>query len=307
MIYFRYLFSVATKLILLIFTLMPGTLSASLSITQESSIKSNVPSMGQAVGTDFVSNNKGHNKRICLITGASSGIGEALSREMIKKDWLVIGVARSLDKLTTLANEFPDSFLPIVCDVSDEKAVKNISEALKAKFCYPELFFLNAGLAGEEAAENPRKIETAHHHKIMATNYFGVLKWIEEWAEYLNLKEKPTTFALTSSVNVFFAPPGGAAYSASKAAITKTFESLQRSYFDACLRFLIIYPGPIATKGLKGDVPFTWSAEKLAKYMVEHTLEGQHAMEPSLFYSVVARLLNWLPDQVVDKLLKKIS
>lgn len=246
-------------------------------------------------------------KKICLITGASSGIGEALSREMIKKDWLVIGVARSLDKLTTLANEFPDTFLPIVCDVSDENAIKNLSNTLKKKNYCPDLFFLNAGIAGEAAAENPRKIETAHHHKIMATNYFGVLKWIEEWAEYLNLKEKPTTFVLTSSVNVFFALPGGAAYSASKAAITKTFESLQRSYFDTCLRFFIIYPGPIATKGLKGNLPFTWSAEKLARYMIEHTLEGQYSMEPSLFYSAVTRLLNCLPDRVVDKLLKKIS
>ncbi len=65
---------------------MPGTLSASLSQTQESSAKSlNVPSIGQASGADFSSNIKGYNKRICLITGASSGIGEALSREMIKK------------------------------------------------------------------------------------------------------------------------------------------------------------------------------------------------------------------------------
>ena len=215
-------------------------------------------------------------------------------------------MARSLDKLTTLANEFPDSFLPIVCDVSDENAIKNVSNNLKKKNYFPNLFFLNAGLAGEEAAENPRKIEAAHHHKMMVINYFGVLGWIEEWAEYLNLKEKPTTFVLTSSVNVFFAPPGSAAYSASKAAITKTFESLQRSYFDTFLRFLIVYPGPIATKGLKGNVPFTWSAEKLAKYMVEHTLKGQYTMEPSLFYSVVTRLLNWLPGRIVDKILKKV-
>ena len=57
-------------------------------------------------------------KNIALVTGASSGIGEALSRELVKRGWSVIGLARSLDKLTNIQNELGSAFTPVVCDVS---------------------------------------------------------------------------------------------------------------------------------------------------------------------------------------------
>jgi len=175
---------------------------------------------------------------------------------------------------------------------------------LKKKTTPPTLFFLNAGIAGDEALENPLKIELSHHHKVMAINYFGVLSWVEQWADPATDNEM--TFVVTSSVNAFFAPPGGAAYAASKAAIAKAFESLQLCYINTKLRFSIVYPGPIATKGLKGNVPFVWSAEKLAKHMVRQTLKGKLRIEPSLFYSIITRLLNWLPKKRVACILKQL-
>ena len=138
----------------------------------------------------------------------------------------------------------------------------------------------------------------------MAINYFGVLSWVEQWADPATDNEM--TFVVTSSVNAFFAPPGGAAYAASKAAIAKAFESLQLCYINTKLRFSIVYPGPIATKGLKGNVPFVWSAEKLAKHMVRQTLKGKLRIEPSLFYSIITRLLNWLPKKRVACILKQL-
>ena len=44
-------------------------------------------------------------KNVALVTGASSGIGEAISRELVKRGWLVIGVARSFDKLLQIQKE----------------------------------------------------------------------------------------------------------------------------------------------------------------------------------------------------------
>jgi Short-chain alcohol dehydrogenase of unknown specificity len=57
------------------------------------------------------------NKKVALVTGASSGIGEAISSELIKRDSIVIGIARSSDKLYQLKEELKDAFIPIVCDV----------------------------------------------------------------------------------------------------------------------------------------------------------------------------------------------
>ena len=243
-------------------------------------------------------------KQTCLITGASSGIGEALSREMISKGWLVIGIARSSERLNALACEFGENFISYRCDVAQEESVKDVSKELKEKNYAPTLFFLNAGVAGDDALEDPLKIELVHHHKVMAINYFSVLSWVHAWADPQTHHD--TTFVVTSSVNAFFAPPGGAAYAASKAAIAKAFESLQLSYINTKVRFSIVYPGPIATKGLKGNVPFVWSAEKLPKHMVRQTLKGKLRIEPSLFYSIITRLFNVLPKRFVAHILKQL-
>ena len=118
--------------------------------------------------------------------------------------------------------------------------------------------------------------------QIMAVNYFGVSAFVEFW-------EKPcqenggANFIVTSSINAIFSPPTGSAYCASKAAIAKAFESLSLTYFETNLKFSVIYPGPVATEGLKGNLPFTWKPEKMAKYMADFAMTGKPKGEPSIF------------------------
>lgn len=248
-------------------------------------------------------NNK---KQIALVTGASSGIGEAISRELVKRGWLVIGVARSSDKLSQIKKDLQDSFVPMVCDVSKKENIEEASkQLLERNFC-PSLFFLNAGIAGESAIENPNRFNLQIHEKIMQVNYFGVLAWVEFW-------EKPcqenggANFIATSSVNAIFAPPTGSAYSASKAAVAKAFESLSLTYFGTKLRFSVVYPGPVDTPGLKGKWPFTWKAEKMGQCMVDFALSEKSSCEPFFFYKILVRLLRALPASYTMKLLGKLQ
>lgn len=81
------------------------------------------------------------NKKIALVTGASSGIGEAISKELIKRDWIVIGIARSSDKLSQLKEELKDAFIPIVCDVSKKEIIEEASQKILAQQLCPSLFF----------------------------------------------------------------------------------------------------------------------------------------------------------------------
>jgi NADP-dependent 3-hydroxy acid dehydrogenase YdfG len=242
-------------------------------------------------------------KKIALVTGASSGIGEALSRELVKCGWSVIGMARSLDKLTDLQKALGSAFIPVMCDVSIKTDIENASRQLLEQKIIPSHFFLNAGIAGEKVMENPNVFNLRHHEQIMAVNYFGALAFVEFW-------EKPcqenggANFIVTSSINAIFAPPMGSAYCASKAAIAKTFESLSLTYFGTNLKFSVIYAGPVATEGLKGNLPFTWKPEKMAKYMVDFAITGKSQGEPSLFYAIVCRLLRALPPSWTMKILK---
>lgn len=246
-------------------------------------------------------------KKIALVTGASSGIGEATSRELVKRGWLVIGIARSSDKLSQLKEELKGFFIPIVCDVSKKESIEEASKKILAQQFCPSLFFLNAGIAGESVIENPNRFDIKIHEKIMQVNYFGVLAWIEFW-------EKPcqenggANFIATSSVNAIFAPPTGSAYSASKAAIAKAFESLALTYFSTNLRFSVMYPGPVNTAGLKTPrkLPFTWQSEKMATCMVNFALSNKSSCEPFFFYKIVTRLLRALPAKYTMKLLGKL-
>lgn len=242
-------------------------------------------------------------KRVALVTGASKGLGKALSEVLVKSGWTVVGVARSKEALnilqTTLGTE---TFIPHICDVSVSEQVKKVSQDLQTRNIIPSLFFLNAGIAGEAACESPSNFSVAKHEKLFATNYFGVLNWVEEWLP-TSLEGEGTTFVATGSINAIFAPPTGSAYAASKAAIAKAFEGLSLTYNQENVTFSVVYAGPIATEGLKGNLPFTWKPEKMAKYMIKKALKGKTHIENSIFYSLLSRILRLLPKGVVMKIL----
>lgn len=242
---------------------------------------------------------------VALVTGASSGIGAAISKELVKRGWRVVGIARSMDKLDQLQKELSEAFIPVVCDVSQKEQITKVSSSILEKGLIPSLLFLNAGIAGESAVENPDKFNLSMHEKIMSVNYMGVLAWVEFW-EKPCVENGGANFIVTSSINAIFAPPTGSAYAASKAAIAKAFEGLALTYHRSPLKFSIVYPGPVDTPGLKGKLPFTWSSEKMAKSMVRSALRGKYRYYPSIFYRVLAQILHALPIRYTIKILKML-
>lgn len=238
-----------------------------------------------------------------LVTGASKGIGYALVEELISNGWRVVGVARSKEKLDDMAEKFGNHlFIPCECDVSDGQLVKVVSTALVEKKVIPTLFFLNAGIAGEAACEDVNGFNTAKHKEIFNTNYYGVLHWIEQWGPICQ-RNHGARFIVTSSINAIFAPPTGSAYAASKAAIAKAFEGLALTYHNTNLDFSVVYAGPVDTDGLKGNLPFTWSPRKMAKYMLKKANKGKSRIYNSLFYSLLSRLLRALPKKYTMKIM----
>lgn len=242
--------------------------------------------------------------KIALVSGASKGIGRALVEELISYGWHVIGVARSEEKLQELKKRYDEKFTAMTCDVAKREDVARVSQQLISERKIPSLFFLNAGVAGEAACESPEYFSLKKHEDLFAVNYFGALAWIEEWLPVCREKGLDTTFVAVSSLNAIFAPPTGSAYAASKAAIAKAFEGLALTYYGTNLHFAVVYPGPVATEGLKGNVPFIWSAERMAKYTVKKVLKGKTHIENSTFYSLVLRLLRMLPRSLVMKIIE---
>jgi short-subunit dehydrogenase len=240
--------------------------------------------------------------RVCLVTGVSSGIGLEIAKKMVKKGWRVIGIARRQNKLDSITKLLGDrNFIPFACDVSLSDQVHKISEEIRTKGLKPTLFFLNAG-AGE--IESLYKISLEKHRKFFNVNYFGVVGWVEEWLSQVK-NYGGGTFVATSSITSLFAPPGSAAYSASKAAVNLCFQAWRLQYLNENIGFSLVLPGPIDTEMLKSgaSLPFVQKPDETADYIVEEIFKGAKYIYPSWFYSVILRLIGFLPDRVLLKLL----
>ncbi len=246
-------------------------------------------------------------KKCALVTGASSGIGKNLVVELLNRGYEVVGVSRSKERLDRVKHELNNPYFHVYsCDVADMSAVEMISFELKSQGYIPNMFFLNAGVAGEAAMEPTDVLDTKCHRKIFEVNYYGVLNFIEQWL--VTCKEKNgATFIVSSSINAIFAPPGGSAYSASKAAISKAFDGLRVTHAGSNIKFISVFCGPVDTPGLAGTLPFTWPPEKMAKYMVDRAEKGKAHSHPSLFYSSLARFLNLLSESKVLWVLKLLT
>jgi len=84
---------------------------------------------------------------IVLVTGASSGFGQAICRKLIADGYRVIGAARRLDNLQKLAQELGENFLPLTLDVSKKDSVETILLQLPKEFQPIDILINNAGLA----------------------------------------------------------------------------------------------------------------------------------------------------------------
>ncbi len=238
--------------------------------------------------------------KIALITGASSGLGENLARQLIQKNWLVVGIARSSEKLAALQLDLGEKFYPITCDVGKQEDIVKASALLKEKNMIPTLFFLNAGAGDLEGDIFDAKM----HEKVFNVNYFGAIHWIDEWLE--DVKDTGASFVAISSILALQGTPGAAAYCASKSALKTCFESLKLKHMNTPIKFITVMPGPMKTSMLKSDkpVPGVWVPEKAAKYLLNKVFKGKQTIIFPLFYRILFNILSFLPLKITSKILK---
>lgn len=91
-----------------------------------------------------------------------------------------MGVARSKEKLDQITKECGPHFIPMVCDVACNNAVENLFFLFSKQNLSIDIFFLNAGIAGDSAVKDGG-FNLTKHHEIMKVNYFGVLNFVHHW------------------------------------------------------------------------------------------------------------------------------
>ena len=183
-----------------------------------------------------------NDKKVIWITGASSGIGKALSIKFAQEGWIVAASARReglLQELTKI-NQNIHSF-PL--DVTNPEQCKKVFEEIKKKFNNIEISIFGTGIhdPNSEKRFNLEKIR-----EIMEVNYFGTMNSINSVYDYYNDK-KSGQISIISSVAGYRGLPAAGAYCASKSALTSFTESLRFEMMRKNVRVSLVSPGFIKT------------------------------------------------------------
>ena len=174
-----------------------------------------------------------------VVTGASRGLGQAISERLIERGEEVIGLARNTSGLKINAIE---------CDVSDYASVKNASKEVK-RMKKPVKAFINAaGVASMNMAVTTNESTV---QKLIQTNLVGTIYCCQLFAPIM-LRQKQGSFINFSTIAVALALKGESVYAASKAGVESFSRTFAREMADFNVRVNCIAPGPIRTDLLRG-------------------------------------------------------
>ena len=174
-----------------------------------------------------------------IVTGASRGLGQAITERLIERGEEVIGLARNTNGLKINAIE---------CDVSDYASVKNASKEVK-RMKKPVKAFINAaGVASMNMAVTTNESTV---QKLIQTNLVGTIYCCQLFAPIM-LRQKQGSFINFSTIAVALALKGESVYAASKAGVESFSRTFAREMADFNVRVNCIAPGPIRTDLLRG-------------------------------------------------------
>jgi NADP-dependent 3-hydroxy acid dehydrogenase YdfG len=181
--------------------------------------------------------------RVVLITGASSGIGEATARALSGAGHRVVLAARSLDRLEALASELggPERALAVECDVTEwEQQQALVARAVEA-YGGVDVAFANAGFGAKRGflAESPE-----HWREMVLTNVYGAALTVRACID--QLREREGHLLLMGSVAGRKVAPGSL-YSATKWAVTAMSEAARQELDGTGVRVTLISPGTVET------------------------------------------------------------
>ncbi len=183
-----------------------------------------------------------NDKKVIWITGASSGIGKALSIKFAQEGWIVAASARREGLLQEL-NRINKNIHSFPLDVTNPEQCKKVFENIIKKFSDIEISIFGTGI---HDPNSEKKFNLEKIREIMEVNYFGTMNSINSVYDYYNDK-KSGQISVISSVAGYRGLPAAGAYCASKSALTSFTESLRFEMTRKNVRVSLVSPGFIKT------------------------------------------------------------
>ncbi|XP_046394869.1 farnesol dehydrogenase-like [Ischnura elegans] len=242
--------------------------------------------------------------KIAMVTGASSGIGAAITKELVREGMVVLGVARRVEKVKELESSLKGAkgkLHAVKGDVGDEADVSRVFEWVRSTFGKIHVLINNAGVNRNIPLTGGANM--ADMRALFQTNVFGLLYCTD--AAVTLMKDSGVDdghiFHMNSIAGHQVVPmPGNYVYTASKFAVTALTEGLRRELRDAHMktRVTCISPGFVKT-----DIAAAGHMDEVAKLM-----DTMPALDPSEIASAVTYALSAPPSvQVHDVVIKPLG
>lgn len=198
--------------------------------------------------------------KLVLITGAGSGIGEAIAYQFANRGTNLILTGLGIDSLNKVADNCINKGVQAYTfeiNLEDRTTIDALVEFTTKNNLFPDFFVLNAGISQRALTLDS---DFSIDKKLMDINYFGGVYLIKKYKDHLRAA-KEIHIAVTTSISGLFGFPLRSAYCASKHALFGFFESLELEYSNIKVTFLI--PGRVNTQISKSAI--TASGEAYAK------------------------------------------
>lgn len=233
-----------------------------------------------------------------LVTGVSTGIGQAIALHLLKRGSRVFGTVRQLSDAKLLEQQGGEAFVPIVLDVRDENSLSSAVAKVKEQIGYDPLDLLvnNAGigLPGPLALQNLDEIRD-----IFEVNVFGLLAITQHFLPLMQVPNASRRYSSKivnmSSVAGQISAPFLGAYAASKHAVEGLSHSLRREIMPWNIDVVMVAPGNVQTPiwgKFSSKDPYAGTAYATPfKRFIEMALKGaKTGMQPSGIAEVVSRI-----------------
>lgn len=184
---------------------------------------------------------------VAVVTGAASGIGEALSRQLAARGLRVALLDVAADRLAALNAELAATGAtvhPIVVDVRDRAALESAAATAAQRLGPAQLLIANAGVATHGTFG---EVPVAHFDQVLEVNLHGVIHTVRAWWPQL-VAQRAAHLVTISSVFGLVAPAGQAAYAAAKFGVRGFTEALRHEAEGTGLRVSVVHPGGIRTR-----------------------------------------------------------
>ncbi len=248
------------------------------------------------------------NTKKVFLTGASSGIGEALAIALAKKGATLGLVARReelLNDLKTRCEAAGGKAVALPCDVVDPLAIQDAARRFREEFGHIDIMIANAGIGGND--EKTRAYEPDSVKKLIDINLLGAVNSIHAVIGDM-IERKNGHLVAISSLAGFRGLPKSAAYSASKAGMTAFFESVRLDHAKNGIDVTIIQPGFIKTpltSGRSNKMPFILELDEAIPHFISAIEQKKkfHAFPFPLSWVVkLGRIMPaWLYDNVAGR------